>query len=119
MGLLSRLLRAVLGPLPEPDELTAARTLCCDVPMYDMWMHAPGCPNMRAVADRLRRGGDARPVRGCIDGNCPHCGFPGTQFFGIYTVGDKCPWCGYVEDSCAPGPGARQVRITRGGKRRR
>ena len=109
MGLFSRLLRAVFGPLSEPDEWTAPRTLCCGAVMHDMWMHAADCPNLRAVTEKLREHGrDWKPACGSIDADCPHCGFPGGQFFGIYTVGQECPWCGYVEKNCSDGPGAVQ-----------
>lgn len=92
-------------------ESSAPRTLCCNVPMFDMWMHADDCPNANATRDKIKawraanpnvpltqmpRSVDVPPL-GSHSSMCPHCGFP-TGFFGIYVVGEKCSWCGYLEN---------------------
>lgn len=65
--------------------LTAKRTLCCDVLMWDVWMHAETCPNYR----KMRAAGACQPKAGDTS-------FP-TGHYGIYTVGKPCSWCGYAD----------------------
>jgi hypothetical protein len=71
----------------------AKKTLCCGVLMWDIWMHAETCTNCDDEK-RLRR--NFHPKYGDTSGLCPECGFP-TKHFGIYTVGKRCDWCGYME----------------------
>lgn len=87
-----------LGEALDRGESRAKRTCCCNVPMFDMWMHAETCPNFQAALAYVRaNGGKSRPRRaGDTSGMCPTCGYP-TGYYGIYTVGKKCEWCGDVE----------------------
>jgi len=105
--LLAGIAQELLAPLTGT---AAKKTLCCDVPMHDLWMHAKGCPNAKAIEDKIRAWRAANPdqpgwkvpnfahvpPRGDKGGLCPECGFP-TGHYGLYTVGEPCSWCGYVE----------------------
>lgn len=108
MGLLSELFADAL----EDDVLlggqNAKKTLCCGVRMHDVWIHADTCPQRIASHERYKRWRDANPKaplsetpsfvppKGYRDGLCPHCGYP-TDHFGIYTVGEKCAYCGFTQ----------------------
>jgi hypothetical protein len=80
------------------SSVTAKRTLCCNVQMWDVWIHTKDCPNYSAAYARVKANGgrDVPPTYGDTRGVCPTCGFP-TGHYGIYTVGEPCSWCGYVE----------------------
>jgi len=107
--LIGALLEGFSEGLSDLDGSNAKRTLCCDVKMHDVWMHKPSCPKAAALSEKFVAWKkenpnadlvdmphfDLRP-RGDKDGNCPECDYP-TDHFGIYTVGEACPYCGYVE----------------------
>jgi hypothetical protein len=95
------LIRAVEAFAFAVNERPHPRTLCCDVEMVDVWQHAERCPNFQAEMRRVREHGGKPPLRRKGDGDktCPTCGFP-TKFFGIYVVGEKCPWCKQTEPTC-------------------
>jgi hypothetical protein len=90
-GLASKLLDPLTGA-------SAKKTLCCGVLMHDLWMHKADCPLFAAAVERVKANGgrDVLPAYGDKGGLCPECGFP-TGHYGIYTVGERCTWCGYVE----------------------
>lgn len=104
-----QLLAEAVASALDRGETTAKRTLCCNVKMFDVWMHAPDCPNFKAARAKIDAWRAANPgvsltkMPRSVDvppkgtrGMCPHCGYP-TGHYGIYTVGEKCSWCGYVE----------------------
>jgi len=108
-----RFLGEVFASALDDGESTAKRTLCCDALMWDLWMHTKTCPNFNAQLAKLEAWRAANPkvplekmphftLRGDKSGVCPRCGFPAvrgevTAHFGVYTVGEKCTYCGYVE----------------------
>lgn len=108
MGLISRVFSAFFEALSDPPPL---RTLCCGALMHDMWMHAETCPQLVDAMAKTRAWQAANPGKLLVDrpseklrrGDhstmCPDCGYP-VGFFGLYIVGDKCPYCGYVERRC-------------------
>ncbi len=107
MGFFKRLIEAAFETIKEGPP--PPRTLCCDVEMDDLWMHAKDCPNSNATLDKIKAWRAANPKVSLTEmphsvdvpplgshSMCPHCGWP-TGFFGVYVVGEKCPWCSYVE----------------------
>jgi hypothetical protein len=113
VGLLSELFKIFADAL-EADPLLggqyAKRTLCCGVKMHDVWVHdSRTCPQSIALNGVFAKWREEHPDAklhempqfdlrpyGDTSGLCPECGFP-TNHFGIYTVGKKCSYCGYVE----------------------
>ena len=107
MGLLSRILTAFAEALTDPPP---KRTLCCNVVMFDVWMHDEKCPQLVERMNEMRAWRAANPgaslfdlshspwlpKRGDSSTKCPLCGYP-TGHYGIYTVGEKCSYCDYVE----------------------
>ena len=87
----------------------AKRTICCDIPMWDVWMHAESCTQWQASLAKFKKWREENPKvpitrmpnltvppygsRSCF---CPQCSFP-IGHYGIYTVGKPCDYCGYVE----------------------
>lgn len=102
------LLSGLLGAVDD-NERRALRTLCCGAVMYDLWMHERDCPNLSASLDKMRDWQAANPKApldkmpsfvpplGDRTTLCPHCGFPTQRPNRVYVVGQKCPYCGYVE----------------------
>ena len=107
MSFFRRMMEAI-GEAIDRGEGTAKKTLCCGVLIHDLWMHTEACPQRQAAEAKFKawraKNPDAPitgmprevPVLGDTSGMCPDCGFP-TGHYGIYTVGEKCSWCGYVE----------------------
>jgi hypothetical protein len=90
-----RFLELIAGLAGRLLDTAPKRTFCCGVPMHDAWVHADHCVQYGA-ASRARR--PPYPYkRGDTSGMCPECGYP-TGHYGIYTVGEPCPYCGYVEE---------------------
>jgi hypothetical protein len=98
MRFLEMLLGIASRALDSLDGREAKRTLCCDTRMYDVWMHKRNCPNLKAACKRIKAnsGRDVPPVYGDTEGFCPDCGYP-MGHHGIYTVGQPCSHCSYVE----------------------
>ena len=105
----AELLDALFAPLTDAH---AKRTLCCNVIMHDLWMHADTCPQYQAKLTKVIAWQEEHPnasvtevpfeipKRGDKGGLCPDCGYP-TGHYGIYTVGQPCSWCEYVEKRMA------------------
>jgi hypothetical protein len=98
-----RFLELIAGLAGRLLDTAPKRTLCCSVPMHDAWVHSDRCPQYPTA---IKHAVDARrnarvPMypykRGDTSGMCPECGYP-TGHYGIYTVGEPCPYCGYVEE---------------------
>lgn len=112
MSLLSRILTAFAEALTDPPP---KRTLCCNVVMFDVWQHDDKCPATVEAMARMCAWQVANPGRRILDmtaneraatwplprrgdssTKCPQCGYP-TGHYGMYTVGEKCSYCDYVE----------------------
>ena len=108
MSLFDGLLKALSVAADDLIGANAKKTLCCGVRMHDVWMHAETCPQSIKAREQYRAWREAHPktpvtdapnfvaARGENDSLCPECGYP-IGHFGIYTVGEPCSYCGYVE----------------------
>jgi hypothetical protein len=90
--------------LVSNEEANAKRTLCCNVRMLDLWMHSKDCvfwqATMRKHRDHMKENDGKVPAEkftaGDMSLSCPDCAYP-LRHYGLYTVGEPCPHCGYVE----------------------
>lgn len=98
--------------LADASGANAKRTLCCNVKMWDVWMHDQDkCPQAIAARERYRAWREASPdadpileapnfvpPQGFPGGMCEECGYPtGLKYPDPYVAGAPCPYCGYVE----------------------